>query len=58
MSFDRTKPVNGTTVDADLLRNNMNDLDDRVAAFGWQAPMLDAHDIAPLTPALTAPARG
>lgn len=32
MAFDRTKPVNGTTVDADLLRNNMNDLDDRIEA--------------------------
>ena len=31
--FDRTKPVNGTTVDADLLRGNMNDLDDRVSAI-------------------------
>lgn len=33
MAFDRTKPVNGTTVDADLLRNNMNDLDDRIEAI-------------------------
>ena len=36
MSFNREQPVNGTKIDADFLRGQFNDLDDREKALASQ----------------------
>ena len=57
--FDRTKPVNTVPVDADFLRAQLNDLDDRVKAIvPVQGPKGDKGDTGEQGPAMSFPIAG